>query len=223
MIGAVIGLFIVDWRITLIVLTLIPIKYKVVKFLATRRMNTFKQYMIANSDYSSWYGDSISGIKEIKLMGMDRIKTGQFIKKQRKMIKADIRMNMLDKVNEFSEAIMIDLIVSIIYILGGYLIFNKGFTIGGLMTFITYSVYVTGPISAILNIGYSFSYITHAKRFFEFIDMEQERKWRKTGKMPIVSNVKAYIRFENANFQYSEDNKLLNNINFVIKKKVKKL
>ncbi|MCS4481265.1 hypothetical protein JQ038_06960 [Clostridium botulinum] len=33
-----------------------------------------------NRDYSAWYGDTISGIKEIKLWGLETIKTGQFIK-----------------------------------------------------------------------------------------------------------------------------------------------
>lgn len=36
-----------------------------------------------NREYGSWYGDTVNGVKEVKLWGLDRIKVGQFIRKQK--------------------------------------------------------------------------------------------------------------------------------------------
>lgn len=218
MIGGVVGLFLIDWKLTLIVLAVIPVKYKLVKLLARKRREIFVGYMEANSEYSSWYGDVVSGVKEIKLMGIERVKTGEFIKKQRKLIKIDIKMNILDKLNDLSESVLFEVVTGLLYILGAYLIFNTGFTVGGLMAFITYSIYVTAPISAVLNIGYSFSdIIPSAKRYFDFLDMEQESNGKINRKID-QSSIQGNIKFENISFKYDGLNKVLENLSFNVHK-----
>ncbi len=42
--------------------------------------------MINAEEYWSWYGDTLNGVKEIKLLGIGRVKIGEFIKKQRALI-----------------------------------------------------------------------------------------------------------------------------------------
>lgn len=49
-------------------------------------------------------------------------------------------------------------------------------SVGSVFAFITYSAYVTGPISAILNIGYLLSgIIPSTKRYYEFMALEEEK------------------------------------------------
>lgn len=217
-IGGIIGLLIIDWRLTIVVILIVPIRYFIVKSLAKKRKALFNQYLEYNRDYSSWYGDTISGIKEIKLWGIDRIKIGEFIKKQRNIVKVNIKMAFLDKFNEYSESLVFQTINSTLYILGAYIVFNKGLTIGGLFAFLTYSTYVIGPISSIINIGYNFSnIIPSAKRFFEFIDMETETE---DGQKRYIrlnnARVEGKIRFENVGFSYIDSERILNEINLEI-------
>jgi ATP-binding cassette subfamily B protein len=171
-----------------------------------------------NRDFSSWYGDTISGMKEIKLWGIDRIKTGEFIKKQRKIVKINIKMAFLDKFNEYSESLVYQGINSALYILGAYIAFRNGLTIGGLFAFLTYSAYVIGPISAILNIGYNFSnVIPSAKRFFEFLDMETEAEVNNSDIIRLSNTeVQGSIKFEDVSFSYKDGEKILNKVNLNI-------
>ncbi len=217
-IGGLIGLLIIDWKLTIVVIFIAPIRYFTVKFLAKKRKTMFQKYLEFNRDFSSWYGDTISGMKEIKLWGIDRIKIGEFIKKQRSIVKMNIKMAFLDKFNEYSESTVFQGITSTLYILGAYMVFNDGLTIGGLFAFLTYSSFVIGPISAILNIGYNFSNILpSAKRFFEFLDMETETD-KGQGKVVKLTNnqIKGRIKFENVSFSYSDDEQILHNINLEI-------
>lgn len=217
-IGGLIGLLIIDWKLTLIVLFVAPVRYFIVNFLAKKRKDMFEEFMEYNRDFSSWYGDTISGMKEIKLCGLDRIKTGEFIKKQRKIVKMNIKMAFLDKFNEYSESVVFQGISSALYILGAYMAFRNDLTIGGLFAFLTYSSYVIGPISAILNIGYNFSnIIPSTKRFFEFLDMETEGGINRGNHVRLADNqVRGDIRFEGVSFSYKEEEKILNKINLNI-------
>ncbi len=217
-IGGLIGLLIIDWKLTLIVLFVAPVRYFIVNFLAKKRKNMFEEFMEYNRDFSSWYGDTINGMKEIKLCGLDRIKTGEFIKKQRKIVKMNIKMAFLDKFIEYSESVVFQGISSALYILGAYMAFRNDLTIGGLFAFLTYSSFVIGPISAILNIGYNFSnIIPSAKRFFEFLDMETEVGINRGNHVRLADNqVRGDIRFEDVSFSYKEDEKILNKINLNI-------
>jgi len=215
-IGGLTGLFIINWRLTILVVCSIPFRYMFVRLLAKQRNKIFEQYIEDMGRYYSWYGDTIGGIREVKLWGLDRVKIGQFIKKQRNLIKSNIKMNITDSANEFSESFMMEFVVNAIYILGGYMVCKDDLTIGGLFAFITYSAYVTGPIFAILNIGYSFaSIIPSAKRLFNFMDMKSE-DFAKKGQAIDKSTLKGKIKFENVSFGYDKNKTILKNINFEI-------
>lgn len=216
--GGIVGLLIIDWRLTILVVFICPIRYVSVKYLAKKRKQMFEEFMEYNRDFSSWYGDTIGGVKEIKLWGIDRIKIGQFIKKQRKIVKTNIKMSFLDKINEYSESILFQIITNALYILGAYMVFGESLSIGGLFAFLTYSTFVTAPISAIINIGYNFSnVIPSAKRFFEFLDMDTEVDKKQVKPTRInQDDIKGRITFENVSFSYKKGDWGLKNISLQI-------
>ena len=64
---------------------------------------------------------------------------------------------------------MVQALVLVLYIVGANLVFDMCLTEGTVFAFIIYSVYVTGPISVILNIKYLLSgIIPSTKRYYEF-------------------------------------------------------
>ncbi|MCX7921766.1 MAG: ABC transporter ATP-binding protein/permease [Clostridia bacterium] len=220
-IGGIVGLLLIDWKLTIIVLSIIPLRYKMVKYLAKKRRDMFEKYMEYNREFSSWYGDTISGVKEIKLWGIQNRKVGEFVRKQRGIIKINVGLNLMDKLNELSENIIFQVIISGLYILGVNMILKDSLTVGGLFAFLTYSVYVTAPVSAILNIGYNFSnIIPSAKRLFEFLEMECEYSSSSIGKEIRFehTDVNGNIKFDNVSFSYDNGKQLLKNINFEVKR-----
>ncbi len=215
--GGIVGLLLIDWRLTIAVVLLVPGRYALVKYLAKKRKKLFETYMECNEEYSAWYGDTLGGIKEIKLLGLDRIKLGEFIKKQKALIKINIKMEFLNKINEASENVIFQCIVVMLYLFGAYLVFHNVFTVGGLFAFISYSSYVTAPISAILNIGYSFSdVLPSAKRFFGFMDMESEDYKQKDLKSVHAEQARGNIRFEHVTFSYKKDEPVVKDISFEV-------
>lgn len=215
----IIGLITIDYRLSLLVLVLTPLRYLIVKFLAKKRKGLISRYIESYRDYSKWYGDTIGGIKEIKIWGLEPLKIKDFINKQRKIISQNIRTSYLEKANSISETVFSEVISASIYIISGYLLVNGTLTVGKIFAFITYSAYVTQPIFALMNIGYSFaSVIPSAKRYFSFMALEHESAVADTDSLVKINpdEISGSIEFKNINFSYGPDEKILKNINLKI-------
>ncbi|MCX7749029.1 MAG: ABC transporter ATP-binding protein/permease [Clostridia bacterium] len=218
MIGGLIGLIIIDWRLSLLVVAIIPIRFIFIIGLAKRKRKLFEDYIGYQEAFASWYGDSIAGIKEIKLWGIGRIKIGNYIKKQRNIIKTNINISFNDKLNDISERLVFEFVTNVLYIIGAYFIINGSFTLGGLFAFINYSMHVTSPISSILNIVYNFSGILpSAKRLFGFFDTECEEDSKNQNNLPIAEGFKGNITFQDISFSYTTGEQVLKSLSFELK------
>ncbi|SHH09359.1 ATP-binding cassette, subfamily B, MsbA [Butyrivibrio fibrisolvens DSM 3071] len=213
-IGGIIGLFILDYRMTAIVLVIIPIKYIVMKFFAKKRKEKMDQFIEANKDYAGWFGDTIGGVREVRLLGIICQKQGEFSVKQKKVIGKLKGLNMLSQWNMGIDSIMMQAMILVIYIVGANLVFDLGLTIGTVFAFITYSAYVTGPISAILNIKYLLSgIIPSTKRYYDFLS-EPEESGADGKELPVWDEV----IFDKVTFSYDEKIPAVEDINLCILK-----
>ena len=104
-----------------------------------------------------------------------------------------------------------------LYILGANLVFDMKLSVGSVFAFITYSAYVTGPISAILNIGYLLSgIIPSTKRYYAFMELEEETdNGKKTDLCPND------LRLQKVSFAYERDKCILKNIDILFAKSSK--
>lgn len=214
--GGFIGLCLIDYHLTVIVIFFIPIKYLLVKYFADKRKNIMTESMERSSDFAQWFGDAIGGIREIKLFNLSDIKHKEFEKKQNPVINLEKRGAILDTWNISSDAFILQFFISVIYIIGAYMVFNKGMTVGSVLAFITYSSYVTTPITAILNIGYLIvGIIPSTKRYYEFLAMDIEESIEEKSIIELGEGVT--ITFENVSFSYIDGQPILKNINFSLK------
>jgi ATP-binding cassette subfamily B protein len=213
MISGIIGLLIINWKLTILVIIIMPIKYIIVKKLSKDRRKSVIEFLNRNREFYSWFGDTINGIKEIKLWLLHRIEIGRFIKQQKKILKANIKLAYIDNDNQLFETILFQIISCLLYIAGGIMIVRGDLTIGGLFAFLSYSSYVTGPISSIINLKYNYENIfPSAERFFDFLDIQEEGsgnlETQKPNRISICDS--GTITYENVSFKYNEKPILIN-------------
>lgn len=181
MTGGIIGLFIIDYRMTILVLLFIPIKCVVMKYFAKEQKHIMDEFIQRNQKYAKWFGDTVGGVQEVKLFNIFDKKHEEFALNQNDIIEKQKQMNMLSQWNLITDNVMVQLLITLLYILGTNLVFDLRLSVGSVFAFITYSTYVTGPISAILNIGYLLSrIIPSTKRYYAFMDLEEEADIGKT-------------------------------------------
>lgn len=175
MAGGIIGLFIIDFRMTILVLLFIPIKCVVMKYFAKKQKQIMDEFIKKNQKYAKWFGDTVGGVREVKLFNILDRKHEEFDQNQKDIIEKQKQMNMLGQWNTITDSLMVQFLSTLLYILGANLVFDLQLSVGSVFAFITYSSYVTGPISAILNIGYLLSgIIPSTKRYYAFMDLEEE-------------------------------------------------
>lgn len=175
MTGGIIGLFIIDFRMTILVLLFIPIKCVVMKYFAKKQKQIMDEFIKKNQKYAKWFGDTVGGVREVKLFNILDRKHDEFDQNQKDIIEKQKQMNMLGQWNTITDSLMVQFLSTLLYILGANLVFDLQLSVGSVFAFITYSSYVTGPISAILNIGYLLSgIIPSTKRYYAFMDLEEE-------------------------------------------------
>lgn len=209
MVGGVIGLFIIDYRMTILVLIFIPVKCIVMKHFAKKQKSIMDDFIISNQKYARWFGDTVGGVKEVKLFNIFDKKHREFALNQNTLIDKQKQMNMLNQWNSIVDTIMVEVLSTLLYIVGANLVFDLQLSVGSVFSFITYSAYVTGPISAILNIGYLLSgIIPSTKRYYEFMDLQEEED-----KGKLTESFLGDLKLEDVSFSYEIDKPILRNVN----------
>jgi ATP-binding cassette subfamily B protein len=217
-VGGFIGLLTINHKLTFLIIFFIPMRYFLTCFFSKTKKEYFKEYMEHARKYSSWYGDRMSGIKEIKTSGIEAVIKRQFKNIQRKIIKTNIKIRTLDRINGISESIMFTLVTTLIYIIGAFAVINNSLTVGGIFAFSMYSMRVLIPISSLIKLKYDFvSVLASAERLFRFFDMDYEKDERNTIRFD-ESSIKGNITFHKVSFSYDSSNKVLKNVSFKIKK-----
>lgn len=213
-ISGFIGLFYISWKLTLVVILIIPIKYGLAKILSEKKKQAVGACITGSNQLSSWYGDMLNGMREIRMWNLQYAKKEHYIKEQKKILELEKNMEMTDAVNMSLDGFLEWLITCLLYLFGGYLVYTNGLTIGGVIAFISYSQYVTGPISSLLDMKMIFAGILpSAVRLYSFLDDEEESLEGDT----IPPEQFEEIEFNNVSFAY-EEKKVLNQIHFKIKR-----
>lgn len=174
-IGGVTGLILIDYKLALLISAFIPVKFAIVKIIAKKRKNYFNGYIQEMENNAKFWGDSVNGINEIKIFGIEKFKQNNLNALLKKVANFTRKIDYLNEANMELDNILLQVIMFMIYVFGGLLVINDTMSVGTIFAFITYSSYIVEPISAIMNIGYYLSgVIPSANRYFKFMDHQEE-------------------------------------------------
>ncbi len=212
--AGIVGLLTISWRLTLIVLLYIPFKMITVRYFSKEKKNYYAQYMRKSSIFAKWFGDTINGIKDIKLFDIIRKKSEEFEVYQDGIKDTNKKLVLLDSYNNIVDKIGKQAILTVIYIISA-INKNQNITIGSVFAFITYASFVISPLTSLLNLKILMSnIILSSKRYFEFIHQSKEST---EGEMleDVFSN-ESVIEYCNVSFGYEKS--ILNNFSLKIYK-----
>ena len=212
-VSGLIGLFLISWKLALIVLCMVPVKFLLVRGLSKRQEQAMDEMIESSRDFSRWFGDDLNGVDEIKLWDLFQSRDQVFREKQEKVLAVQKRTTMIGGWNSFWEMLLEWSVTILLYVLGGWLICAGSLTIGAVFAFVSYSSYVTGPVSALINLKMYFARIfPSARRLFRFLDMETEAD---TGTSPLKGRPPK-LEFRNVEFWYEEERPILQGVSFSV-------
>ena len=212
-ISGLIGLFLISWKLALIVLAMVPVKFVLVHIFSKRREKSMNEYIESCQDFSRWFGDDLNGVDEIKLWNLFQEREALFKEKQGKKLELDKKGTMIDAWNNFWERLIEWGVTILLYITGGMLICAGELSIGAVFAFVSYSSYVIGPVSSLINLKMYFAQIfPSAKRLFQFLDMDMEEDTGTTRLMRFPPR----LEFQNVEFSYAEGRTILQGVDFYV-------
>ena len=210
-VGGCVSLCKISWKLSLLLVVYIPIKYIVTRFLAIRNAILTKNYIDKAKDYSEWFGDLINGIKEIRFFNLNSTKINDFSEKQKNVLDSNYRKTMLACINEETQTMLIQTLMTAIYISSGIILLKDGISLGSIIAFEAYALMIVSPVSDALNIIFNVSSLMPSIiRFFTFIDEKEETEGTKT------ECTDYDICFHDVSFSYDNSKMILKDVSFKI-------
>ena len=217
----IVGIFLIDYRIAISIIVLIPIKFIIVQFFSLKKSSINKMYLESNRKYHAWLGDQIAGIREGKMWDLYLVRLDELRERLNEI--NNIYKNSLncDQYRESLDTLVNQVMNCVVYFLGGILAIKGKMSVGNILALITYCAYVIGPLSLLINAKYIFAGIRPSlERLFDFLALEEEKNtlFLREQTDEFLEDEVPVIEFCNVSFEYKKDKKILQSASIKIYK-----
>lgn len=214
-IGGIIGLIMLEWRVALLVFLIVPLKHFVVLRMSSKKTVLTERYIQEWQKFSGWFGEQTNGVIEIKLWNLYGKKYKEFLEEYKNVPKLNEQLEICDgKENIMSQGISL-LLEILVYICCGYLLCKNQMSIGNVLAFLSYVMYVSAPVDAFTSIPYIWAQIKpSAERYVEILEWPEEP----FGFMENSSVYQSELIFQDVTFAYTDKQNILENVSFKVKK-----
>lgn len=216
LVGSFIILLQIEWRLTLIIFSFIPLMliYSVKK--RNKMESSFREVRKKIADVNAQLENSISGIRVAKAFTNEEYEIEKFNEGNEAF--SDARRNSYKIMAEFTSGInlMSSILNLLVISVGGYFVYLKLIDLGDLFAYTLYVNFFMQPIRRLTEFTQQYQDgMTGFERFLEVMDISPSII---DNPNPIEANdIKGDIRFENVSFSYNNGNrKVLKNINFYV-------
>jgi ATP-binding cassette subfamily B protein len=211
-IGASIMLFLIDWKLTLAVLAIMPLIALTFFFISTRVTKLFKKSQEAIDWLNKIIHESIFGSALIRILNAEQIEAEKFLAANTEA--KNISMSILRLFSGLIPVInfLANIASLIVVSLGGYFVINGAMTLGN---FTAFNNYISILIFPIILLGFMSSAIAQAdasyKRILEVLNAPKEK-----GNGSLVTEIKGNINVDNISVRFGE-REVVKNVSFNIK------
>lgn len=215
-IGLTIFLFLLNWKLTLIVFIPVPIIVCIFKFALPKLWRMYSKQWRRSSSLNAMLGDSLTGIRVVKAFSKEAEETNRFYGYAERLMKANLQTNLVSITIFPLVGLLIGLSSQAIWGFGGLEVMNKHMTYGDFATYLGYIGMIFGPLNFFTQFTNMITDTANcAQRMFEITDAIPEI----TDAPDAVhfDRLKGDIKFENVCFHYAPNRPILKNVSMHIK------
>ena len=209
-IGGIVGMFIMDWRLTLLALGLIPLFAFIGKWIGDFARNVRKGTQEQTSELNSMMEEnlSVSGALLGKTIGRADVLTAKFDRENNELAAWQIKSSVLQYVFFGMIRMITQIVPALIYWLAGWLLFkgDTTITVGLLVSFSAMQMRFFFPLTGIMGSQVELiSSMALFDRIFEYIDMPHDIQDHPGSRVLPRNQVKGDVKFEDVGFKYDQD------------------
>jgi ABC-type multidrug transport system fused ATPase/permease subunit len=206
-----------DWKLTLVSLTVFPLFFFSIGYFSKRIRKRSKEVREKVADILSFFQETISGMKLIQSFVREKHEARRFLRKGKEMINLRINLALLGSFANAAAGFIVALGPALVLWYGGYRVMSGVLTIGGLVAFYTYVGHLFDPIVRLAQLNITMqTALASTDRIFEFLDIEPEI--RDAPDAISLKKVRGDVSFEHISFSYRPGEPILDDISFEVKR-----
>ena len=216
LIGGVIFLFWLDWRLTSIILAGIPIVTLTMVYLGRKIRRAATEVQDRLAEAAAVVDESIGGIRIVKSFAREAYEVTRFTAKVEETFAAAMQRVKISAILAPIIGFMAFMSITITLWFGGYEVIQGRLSPGGLIAFLIYTLLVAGPIAAFSGLYSQFQAALGAtERIFELLDLQPDIADAPNAYPlpPIIGQV----RFEHVSFEYDSSLPVLHDVSLTTK------
>ena len=203
LIGSIVMMVMLDWKLSLLTLIVIPLVGQAMKIFGRKlkRNGTLIQERMA--DITSLLQESVSSIRVVKSFVRENYEINRFCRQNTLNFQAamqNVRLtSLLTPTVEFLAALSVTFIVWF----GGYEVVNGVMTAGALVAFLTYAVNLANPVKRLARVyGNLQRAMAAVDRVFMVMDLEEPIHDRAGAE--VLPKTKGHVEFQDVSFEYKK-------------------
>lgn len=234
-VGTFIMMLILSPILTVVVVAMLFVMFLSVRYVGKRSAMYFRNQQAALADMNGYIEEMMSGQKVVKVFNYEERAIESFNRKNEEMRKASTKASTYGVMLMPIMGNLSYVKYALVSMFGAFLVMKSRITVGNIASFLQYTRTISRPITQFSNqLNTLFAALAGAERIFNVLDEEVEEyegdvrlvRDEKNGdywKVPKENGeydkvpLKGYITFENVNFGYVENQKVLKNINLYAK------
>jgi ABC-type multidrug transport system fused ATPase/permease subunit len=215
LIGIAVIMIIMDWKLALYTLTVLPVMVILVALWQKYARQAFLQVRKAIAVVNSQLQEDMSGVRVIQSLSREEANMENFDEVNRNHLDANITAVKWEALIMPMVFIMTGISFAIVIIIGGSQVLNHTMSIGVLMSFL---LYVQRFFDPVLELSMQYTELQRAMasgaRIFEMLNLKPDIEDAKdAADMPVV---KGEVDFKDVHFAYEKDKEVLHGINLHI-------
>ena len=215
-VGTLLFMLSINVSIALVVVLVTPLSLFVASFIAKKSHNSFKVQSATRGELSGYIEEMLGNQKVVKAFSYEDEAEEKFKEINARLYESGVKSQFYSSLTNPSTRFVNGIVYAAVGIIGALLAIKGKLTIGDISCFLSYANQYTKPFNEISGVVTELqTAFASAKRVFNLLDELPETPEDKDA----ISLVKAdgYLEINNVNFSYSENKKLIENLNLKVK------
>lgn len=215
-IGTLLFMISINVTTTLIVVVLTPLSFFIANFIAKRTFKMSKLQSETRGEQTALIDEMIGNEKVVKAFGREEKVIEQFDEVNNRLEKASVKAIFFSSLTNPCTRFVNSLVYAGVGIVGAFLAIKGRISVGQLSSFLSYANQYTKPFNEISGVVTELqNAIACAGRIFEFI--EEEPQIPDAEDAIVLKQPKGEIDIQDVAFSYTEDQKLITDLNLHVK------
>ena len=210
------ALFLISWKLTLLVLVVAPLFLGFLKPMLWRLRRGFRSAYDMQGELTNLLQETVSGTRLVKAYGAEAYEQDRFAKTNQSFFRRLVRVERINLLSGPLSELLGSVVTLVVVWVGAQLVFGGELTVEAFLTFLTISLRLQSPLKALTTFpARAQASLAAADRLFELLDTPLEPADTVGRK---VDRLEGELAYEDVHFAYNGEEPVLRGVSFGVRR-----